>query len=616
MRIKIISRPIEGIFPSEEPQVEMSYGGQLNGGLNLGLPRFNANMPLSQENPFSTNSTLKPVPRGESEIEAEKGETIVGDFDQDGMLEHMGVGGKRHSQGGTPLDNIPGGAFVFSDTKAMKIKDPEILKHFGKNGSKGETPAALAKQYKLNEYKAILNDPNSDKLQKKTAQLNMDNSLAKLQDLAVVNEGLKGFPQGMPEIGASDEGIVEAKYGGRFQMGGMNAVNYMKYGKKPVQNTKPAVDPNDPRYWSQSYYNSIPMTQQPTGPGMYTTGIPYTQPGNNPNWTRDTVPFRFDQNPTQGSPYEWAPPTFPTVTTSNSGFNDGEISAGEIAESRATNPEPGNMNLSNPAYKNYGASRGDNFARLAAGYALANTQRYSPFAAPIPQPNLINPTYMSPEREIAAIQENANTQGMIGAYTQPGQQQRSNMSSTQGQALTGIANTVGRYANANVDTANKVAGMNAETLNKYNFEKAARLTNLAAQENEFDSRYRDAINQRLGNFAKIEKGVETDIMNLNALNAMNPNYEYDPNSRTIKFKKGVHDLGSGIGSGEDIGQQLAQATSIIKRSNPGISDEDARRMAFDYIKAQKYKTTSNMYNPRKTTTQQSGTQHYSYPDYD
>jgi hypothetical protein len=37
----------------------------------------------------------------------------------------MNIGGEKHSNGGTPL-NVPEGTFVFSDTKKMRIKDPEI----------------------------------------------------------------------------------------------------------------------------------------------------------------------------------------------------------------------------------------------------------------------------------------------------------------------------------------------------------------------------------------------------------------------------------------------------------------------------------------------------------
>jgi hypothetical protein len=148
------------------------------------------------------SDTLSPVPRDEANIEAERGETIVGDLNNDGMVEHAIVGGKRHFQGGTPL-NVPDGSFVFSDYNKLKIKNKDLLKGiFNYGGSKGATPAQVAKRYELNKYVDILNDPESDALDKKTAQLMLDNNMKKLGQLALVQEGMKGFPDGIPDIAA------------------------------------------------------------------------------------------------------------------------------------------------------------------------------------------------------------------------------------------------------------------------------------------------------------------------------------------------------------------------------------------------------------------------------
>jgi hypothetical protein len=141
---------------------------------------------------------LKKVPRDEANLEAEKGESAFGDINGDGFTEHMLIGGKRHSQGGTPL-NLPDGTFIFSDTASMKIKDPEILAKFGKK--KGSyTPAELAKPYDINKYRRILEDPNSDKVDKKSAELMIKNINLKLGALALAQESKKGFPQGIPEV--------------------------------------------------------------------------------------------------------------------------------------------------------------------------------------------------------------------------------------------------------------------------------------------------------------------------------------------------------------------------------------------------------------------------------
>jgi len=80
--------------------------------------------------------TIGAVPREFANIEAEGGETIVGDINNDGFLEHQTIVGKRHSQGGVPM-NVPDGSFIFSDTKKLKIKDPNVLNMFGMKPNKG-----------------------------------------------------------------------------------------------------------------------------------------------------------------------------------------------------------------------------------------------------------------------------------------------------------------------------------------------------------------------------------------------------------------------------------------------------------------------------------------------
>jgi len=143
---------------------------------------------------------LKQVPRDEANLEAEGGETAFGDINGDGFTEHMIISGKRHHEGGVPL-NLPDGTFIFSDTAAMKITDCNILKMFAKAcGKKGYTPAELAKPYDVNKYRKILEDPNSDKVDKKTAELMIKNINLKLGALALAQEAKKGFPQGIPEV--------------------------------------------------------------------------------------------------------------------------------------------------------------------------------------------------------------------------------------------------------------------------------------------------------------------------------------------------------------------------------------------------------------------------------
>ena len=159
-------------------------------------------------------NTMGAVPREHANIEAEGGETVVGDINGDGFLEHQTIVGKRHTQGGVPL-NVPEGSFIFSDTKKMIIKDPEILVMFGmKPSKKGYTPAEIAKKYNINDYIAIVKDSAKDKYSKETAQIMLDSNLKKLGMLALVQESMKGFPDGVPAIA---ESVMGQMMGGQGQ---------------------------------------------------------------------------------------------------------------------------------------------------------------------------------------------------------------------------------------------------------------------------------------------------------------------------------------------------------------------------------------------------------------
>jgi hypothetical protein len=176
----------------------MAYGGQYGHSLDLGSRVIDNEM--GKPDPYAVSDTLQAVPRDMANLEAERGETAYGDLDDDGEMEHSKIGGKRHSQGGTPL-NLKPGTFIYSDTKSMKLRGQDLAQ-FGKSASskKSYTPAQIAKQYELNKYKAILEDPNADPYQKRTAEMMMNNNKFKLAQLALAQEGKKGFPQGIPQV--------------------------------------------------------------------------------------------------------------------------------------------------------------------------------------------------------------------------------------------------------------------------------------------------------------------------------------------------------------------------------------------------------------------------------
>jgi hypothetical protein len=177
-------------------------GYQVRGSLANDVPAFGGadyNAYMGKASP-QVRKTMGAVPREEANLEAEGGETLVGDIDGSTFPSFFHIKGPRHSAGGVPM-NLPDDTFIFSDTASMKITDPKILKMFNKSPKKGGyTPAELSKAYDINKYRKILQDPESNKMEKKTAEMMIKNYVMKLGALAIAQESKKGFPQGIPVI--------------------------------------------------------------------------------------------------------------------------------------------------------------------------------------------------------------------------------------------------------------------------------------------------------------------------------------------------------------------------------------------------------------------------------
>lgn len=263
-------------------KVKRVRGGSMGDQRNYGLVTGSIWNHKDKRTSNAVGDTIQESPRDKANIEAERGETVVGDIDSDGMLEHLKIGGKRHHSGGTPL-NVPDGSFVFSDTSALRIKNKDLLKNiFGMNSSKsGVTPAQVARRYQLNDYKELLNDPWADPFEKRTAQMMMDNNLKKLGQLALIQESMKGFPDGIPNIAlplfASDMGQQQMmRKGGLVKaQGGKNVkksreqtiLDYHPAANNPLNYDPDMIYERDPSYdFARGFFGVL---RNPVSAGAY-----------------------------------------------------------------------------------------------------------------------------------------------------------------------------------------------------------------------------------------------------------------------------------------------------------------------------------------------------------
>jgi hypothetical protein len=147
--------------------------------------------------PFdSVNYSLSPVPRDEANLEAEKGETVLTDMNNDGDFELYEISGKRHHKGGTPL-NLPPQSFIYSDTPKMKLNKYELAEMNLTFPTK-VTPAKVSKMYQLNNFISLLDNEHSDKITKDTANYMLDKNKRSLSQLAFLQEAKKEFEDGVP----------------------------------------------------------------------------------------------------------------------------------------------------------------------------------------------------------------------------------------------------------------------------------------------------------------------------------------------------------------------------------------------------------------------------------
>ena len=119
MKIKITSLPANKMAKGGNIRPPRDGGYSAQSGWALDLNGRVLDPTKSFHDPFTTNETIKPVDREDATMEAEKGESMTRQ-NPDGSLSTFDIEGKKHSQGGTPLQG-KNGDFIFSDFKKLAL---------------------------------------------------------------------------------------------------------------------------------------------------------------------------------------------------------------------------------------------------------------------------------------------------------------------------------------------------------------------------------------------------------------------------------------------------------------------------------------------------------------
>jgi hypothetical protein len=539
----------------------MAYGGQSGFGLDLNQSgRYDEMI----DNPYdSVSNTIQPVDREDANIEAEAGETAYGSFGKNGQKQHMKIGGKKHSQGGTPL-NVPEGTFIYSDTKKLRIGG-SVLSNFGKSPDTKQkyTPAQLAKQYDVNKYRAILDDPYADKLSKETAGMMVENFEKKLGGLALLQESMKGFPQGIPDIAMSvlPQGMAEqmAEMGGYYGNGGGY---YADGGPTPLKVKKEEI-----AKYEADGYKKVPgsniwrkegKTVEVSDPIKGTPGtapVTRTIPGmkyvpNENDWWRSLTPEqKAAHNLKKRKEIKEDPRYQPTTEVVTPGT---EGTADTCEPGFAINPATGKCEKIIPFmdeiyYDEIPVGKippGDTPGQTPQGgrrpffgkQFMVPPKRYTPYAAPL-NAMIPEPTFYDPNRELA---EGASNRNMMAAYMQQmdPQQFSARANALNAQGAEQAANTIGKYQNMNVGVANQFSPLQTDIMNKVMGYRADAADKLVFNSQQEDKAYRNAMRMDLRNRDMYDINEYDRMTKLGMLNETNPYYsiEEGPRGGSLKWK--------------------------------------------------------------------------------
>ena len=173
----------------------LTTGDQADYGLVTTPQEYFGGTTFNNSDDESVRYSLSGVPKENANIEAEGGETVLTDLNDDGTFGLYNIKGPRHGQGGVPMF-LPEQSFIFSDTSKMKFGKEEMAE-FGLGGTK-KTPANISKRFKLNDYYGELDSQYSDDISARSAELMLKKNMEDLSKLSFMQEAKKGFDTGVP----------------------------------------------------------------------------------------------------------------------------------------------------------------------------------------------------------------------------------------------------------------------------------------------------------------------------------------------------------------------------------------------------------------------------------
>ncbi len=205
------------------------------------------------DNIDNTSNKIKPIDKKDANSEIEVAEYVLNP-----NLVLKKALGKSHAKGGTPVFLEPG-AFIYSNYTGLSLNKNDKERFEFKLGGKklkANTPAKILEKNidvaHHNKMLNILDSKSQDDIAKNSAMLMLEKNIKTLGKIAYVQEGKKGFPEGVPDFAKGTAPIYDSnvdnditqskqymKYGGfkKFQAGG-SKYDYPDYLKEYFSNNR------------------------------------------------------------------------------------------------------------------------------------------------------------------------------------------------------------------------------------------------------------------------------------------------------------------------------------------------------------------------------------------
>lgn len=456
------------------------------------------------------NSGLSPVDREDANLEAEIGEVAVKP-DLSGVYR---IGGKKHFQGGTPL-NLDPGSFIFSNDKKLRFTPQEKKVFEFKDGGQTQaenTPARILKrEVNLNHYNNSANivkdqERQYDEISRNSAGLMLQKYQEKLGQVAYIQESKKGFPTGIPDFSQGSAPVYSPGTKTKIEQN----EQYMQYGgwmnpysPKMMTFAEGGTDPVGP---GDQYPGGNTKAGRTTPKGLANS---FNYPGGMDKMLQDWSSVGLDLNPmtttnAQKAMYEWAQKNNPSLINNmwdtygntakglgagsqdENGYADGFLGARTFAPTLPHSPgsytpgiqptTPGLNPITPPSGTPQGIVPGQNPGTISpynprvplsplqkanllySGYQAMSVPRYNPYRSQVQSP-LTELARYNDQPALNAVQNSA-AQAYNANRVQNPYMSGANNADIFGKSLEAQQQVIGNYADRNVGVANQQASTN------------------------------------------------------------------------------------------------------------------------------------------------------------